>query len=95
MDLLRIKRNMDGLWTRSYETICCFHDIVKSIPQELSDVIPAVHSLISCDTTSKISARYSAIKTVTKDYCHLHTKFGKSGMDDRLNNNAEEYLVQS
>ena len=71
------------------------HDIVKSIPQELSDVLPAVHSLISCDTNSKISARYSAIKTVTKDYCHLHTKFGKSGMDDRLNNNAEEYLVQS
>ena len=23
MDLLRIKRNMDALWTRSYEMICC------------------------------------------------------------------------
>ena len=70
------------------------HAIVKSIPQELQDVLPAVHSLTGCDTTSKISTKYNAIKTVTKDYYHLLSEFGKSGMDDRLNKNAEEYLVQ-
>ena len=69
------------------------HDIVKSIPQELSDILPAVHSLTGCDTTSKIYTKYNAIKTVTKDYYHLLTEFGKSDMVDRLNNNAEEYLV--
>ena len=30
------------------------HGIVKSIPQKLSDVLPAVHSLTGCNTTSKI-----------------------------------------
>ena len=33
------------------------HDIVKFILQELSDVLPAVHSLIGFDTTSKISTK--------------------------------------
>ena len=61
-----------------------------SILQELSDVLPAVHSLTGCNTTSKISSKNNAIKTVTKD---LLTEFGKSDMDDRLNNNTEEYLV--
>ena len=70
------------------------HDIVKSILQELSDVLPAVHSLTACDTTSKISTKYNAIKIVTKDYYHLITEFGKSDMDDRLNNNVEECLIQ-
>ena len=69
------------------------HDIVMSIPQELSDVLPAVHSLTGCNTTSKISSKNNAIKTVTKDYYHFLTEFGKSDMDDRLNNNTEEYLV--
>ena len=69
------------------------HDIVKSILQELSDVLQAVHTLAGCDTTSKISTEYNVIKTVNKDYYHLLTKFGKSDMDDRLNNKAEEYLV--
>ena len=69
------------------------HDIVKSIPQELLDVLPAVHGFSGCGTTSKISTKYNAIKTVTKDYYHLLTVFPKSDMDDRLNNNAEEYLV--
>ena len=30
------------------------YDNVKSIPQELSDVFPAVHSITSCDNTSKV-----------------------------------------
>ena len=70
------------------------HDIVKSIPQELLDALPAVHSLTGCDTTSKISTKCNAIKTVTKDYYHLLTEFLKSDIGDRLNNNAEEYQVQ-
>ena len=41
------------------------HDIIKSIPQELPDILPDVHSLTGCDTTSKISTKYNAIKTVT------------------------------
>ena len=69
------------------------HGIVKSIPQKLSDVLPAVHSLTGCNTTSKISAKYNAIKTVTQNYYHLLTEFGKSEMDNRSNSNAEEYLI--
>ena len=69
------------------------HDIFKFIPQELSDVLPAVHSLTDCHTTSKISTKYNAIQTVTKDYYHLLTEFGKSDMDGKLDNNDEEYLV--
>ena len=84
---------MDVLWTKPYETICCCPWIVKSIPQKLSDVLPAVHSLTGCNTTSKISPKYNAIKTVTQDYYHLLTEFGKSEMDNRSNSNAEEYLI--
>ena len=73
--------------TKRYVAI---HDIVKSIPQELSDVLPAIHSLTGCDTTSKNPTKYNAINTATKDYYHLLTEFGKSDMGHRLNNN---YLV--
>jgi len=69
------------------------YDIVEPIPQELSDVLPAVHSLTGCDTTSKISTKYTAINTVSREYYHLLTEFGKSEMNDRMNHNAEEYLV--
>ena len=60
--------------TKRYVAI---HDNVKSIPQDLSDVLPAVHSLTGSDATSKISAKYNAIKTINKDYYHLLTEFGK------------------
>ena len=37
------------------------HNIVKSIPQELWNVLPGVYSLTGCHTTSKISTKYNAI----------------------------------
>lgn len=57
------------------------HDIVKSIPQELSDVLPAVYSSTGCDTTSNVLAKYTAIKNATKDYYHPLAKFGKSDLN--------------
>ena len=75
MDLLWIKRNMHDLWTRSKKRYVAIHDNVKSIPQDLSDILPAVHSLTGSDATSKISTKYNAIKTINKDYYHLLTEF--------------------
>ena len=53
----------------------------------------AVHSLNDCDTTSKVLTKQAAIKTVTKDYYHILTEFGKSDMNNRITSNAEEYLL--
>ena len=58
----------------------------------MSDVLLAVHSLTGCDT-SKISTKYTAINTVSKEYYHLLTEFGKSEMNNKINRNAEEYSV--
>ena len=92
-----IYSNLNEIWmiagqghTKRYIAI---HDIVKAIPQELSDVLPAVHSLTGCDTTSKISTKYTAIKAVNKDNYHLLTEFGKSKINFKIGSNAEEYLV--
>lgn len=39
------------------------HDNFKSIPQELSDVFPPLHRLTGCDNASKVSTKYTVIKT--------------------------------
>ena len=62
------------------------YDTVEPIPQELSDVLPAVHSFTGCDTASKVSVKCTTIKNVTKDYyhflasCFLAFEFRKSNL---------------
>jgi len=38
------------------------HDLVVEMPSILVSVLPAVHALIGCDTTSKVSTKHAAFK---------------------------------
>ena len=77
-------------------------DITRYIPlhliaeknQELCAVLPAIHILTGCDTTSKVRTKLSALKPPAVE---LLSDFGKtlsSPDHDEIIGKAEQYLVQ-
>ena len=66
-------------------------DVLKS---DVVDILPAVHALTGCDTTSKVGSKCAAVQAAeTYGYDLLHL-FGKSELDDVMIQNAEKFLLR-
>jgi len=70
------------------------HDLINVMESDLIDILPAVHALTGCDTTSKIGTKTSAFKTAEKYGYELIYSFGKSELTEQMINNAERFLVR-
>ena len=53
------------------------HDLAVEMPSILVSVLPAVHALTGCDTTSKVSTKYAAFKVAEQGGSDLFKDFGK------------------
>jgi hypothetical protein len=58
------------------------------------EVLPAVHALTGCDTTSKVGTKLSALQTAEKYGYELLSSFGTSDITDEMIKNAEKFLVR-
>ena len=74
-------------------TIVPVHELVKGFDAAVIDVLPAVHALTGCDTTSKVGTKLKALKTAISD-CDLLKTFGKDQINDQMIANAEQFLVK-
>ena len=71
------------------------HDICKSIGDELTQCLPALHALTGCDTTSKISTKLAALNAVRKpDNCSLISHFTCPQFTESTCKMAESFLVK-
>lgn len=88
---------LNNLWTLSGKghTIRYLpvHDICEVLENHVIDVLPAVHSLSGCDTTSKVGTKHAALIR-GKDYAYLLKDFGKEDLSAIMLENAEEYLTR-
>ena len=68
--------------------------LIFEMNPELCSVLPAIHILTGCDTTSKVGTKLSALKSPA---AQLLSEFGKSlssPNQDEIIHKAEQYLVQ-
>ena len=74
-------------------TVVPVHDLVNHFGSGLVDILPAVHALTGCDTTSKVSTKSRALKTAIT--CgDLIKSFGKDEINDQMISDAEQFLVK-
>ena len=90
--------DMKELWVisgRSGTTIALpVHKLPDKLESDVIDILPAVHALTGCDTTSKIETKSSALKIASQNDFSELVSFGKINLDDGMLLIAERYLVQ-
>ena len=91
-----LQQNLEELWVKAGigDTTCFvpLHTIFKCIFEDLSAVLPAVHSLTGCNITSKIGTKKSALKAEPKKFLKY---FGISPtLIQIVLKDAELYLVK-
>ena len=69
------------------------HTLVTTLSADIISVLPAVHALTGCDTTSKINTKKAVLKTVFKGHCNKLSNFGKSPITEEMTVSAEAFLV--
>lgn len=69
------------------------HDICEVVEKQIIEILPAIHSLSGCDTTSKVGTKHAALMRA-KDYAYLLKDFGREELSDTILENAEEYLTR-
>ncbi|KAG1670900.1 hypothetical protein GQR58_016621 [Nymphon striatum] len=68
------------------------HDLAVEMPSILVSVLPAVHALTGCDTTSKVSTKYAAFKVAEQGGSDLIKDFGKLKFTNDMEHRAETFL---
>ena len=70
------------------------HDLVEKMSADIIEILPAVHALTGCDTTSKIGTKAAALKTVNScGYEHL-CFLGKHELTNEIIYNAEQFFLR-
>ena len=59
----------------------------------VADIMPAVHALSGCDTTSKVATKASALHTAEKTVYEQLQSFGKCPISEEMIAAAEKFLV--
>ena len=70
------------------------HAIATKLESTVVDVLPALHSLTGCDTTSKICTKNAALKIADTDFIENLVAFGKTDINIDMIIMAEKFLVK-
>ena len=89
---------LDELWINSGKcdsiNVTPVHTIVINMDNTVADVLPAVHALTGCDTTSKAGTKSAAFQAAMKCGYELLYSFGKSQISDQMILLAEKFLLE-
>ena len=91
------KGGLKELWiikdTRSSVKYIPLHKMIENMDDLLVNILPAVHSLTGCDTTSKIGTKLMALKTA-RHSGKLLEDFGVAPLDEEMIQNAEQFIAK-
>ena len=79
----------------SNQTIIRVDRIADTLPSQLSLILPTLHALNGCDSTSKICIKLSALKSACTENIQLLDTFHKHPFTESKAKNAEFFLVKS
>ena len=69
------------------------HDLVDVMEPDLVEILPAIHALTGCDSTSKFGTKGRAIKEGLKNGYSLLYSFGRDEMSNEMLADAEKFLI--
>ena len=69
------------------------HSLVRLMKSDVVDVLPAMHALSGCDTTSKVGTKKSALRAAEETGDEQLHSFGKLPLSDDMVSAAEKFLV--
>ena len=82
---------LQQLWILHNEEVSHVHESFAKLPQTVANILPALHALSGCDTTSKVGTKkkaFMAAKTEKNQEKLLH--FGSGILNEELIKCAEE-----
>ena len=69
------------------------HEVATKLETTVIDVLPALHAITGCDTTSKICCNNAALKTAETGIIENLVTFGKTAINVDTIISAEKFLV--
>ena len=81
------------IWMHHAGNVTPLHESVANLPDEVTRILPAIHSLTGCDTTSKIGTKLQAFKAAQKPEHHILAEFGVRPLDEEMFNVVEHFLL--
>ena len=69
------------------------HAVANKVETTVIDILPALHALTGCDTTSKICSKTAALKIADTDVIESLVTFGKTDINFDMIITAEMFLV--
>ena len=81
-------------WMEDMGTYVPIHSICAELGDDMVEMLPAVHTLTGCDTTSKVGTKKKALNVMTIcEHQELKT-FGLGQLDEAMYNAAEQFLFK-
>ena len=68
--------------------------IAETLESDVISVLPAVHALSGCDSTSKFGSKKTALKVVEGGLAESLLEFGRQLLSENQVSNAENFLVK-
>ena len=69
------------------------NDLVDAMDPDFIEVLPAIHALTGCDTTSKFGTKSKAVIEGMKNGYNLLYTFGRDEINDQMIADAEKFLL--
>ena len=84
---------LSEIWMHTSGDVAALHESVESMADEVIQILPAIHALSGCDTTSKIGIKLQAYRAAQKDEYRVLVGFGISDLDEDMSKVAEHFLL--
>lgn len=81
------------IWMHHAGNVTPLHESVANLPEEVIRILPAIHALTGCDTTSKIGTKLQAFKAAQNPEYRLLAEFGIRPLDEDMFNAVEHFLL--
>ena len=69
------------------------HELFRVTGKNLVDILPAVHALTGCDSTSKFGTKSKAMQVALKNGYDLLHRFGREELSEEMIGDAERFLL--
>ena len=84
---------LQNVWFHNLGKVSPVHESVEKL-HNIVELLPAMHCLSGCDTTSKMGTKYRAFQIVSKPEYSCLKEFGHNNLDDLMYKTAEHYLIE-
>ena len=87
------KSGLQQIWVHHIGNVSSVRKAVENISDDVVCILPAVHALSGCDTSSKVGMKVQACKAVQKSEHRSLITFGIAPLDEDMFPAAERFLL--